>query len=119
MRSTELGFDPSGRGVEVGGGIDHVIDPHRPSTLADPVGLRRVKRGEIITSRPDPPEVVKMCHERWTRRERQREQRFDEELRYLLDERERSEPPTPVVERVRPEEPADPERLRVEAATRA
>jgi hypothetical protein len=26
------------RGVEVGVGIDHVIDPHRPSTLADPVG---------------------------------------------------------------------------------
>jgi hypothetical protein len=84
-----------------------------------PVGLRRARRGEIISSRPDPPEVVKMCHERWTRRERQREERFDEELRYLLDERERSEPPTPVVERVRPEEPADRERLRVEAATRA
>jgi hypothetical protein len=94
-------------------------DRHRASTLANSVGLRRVKRGEIISSRPDPPEVVKMCHERWTRRERQREERFDAELRYLLDERERSEPPIPVVERVRPEEPADPERLRVEAATRA
>jgi hypothetical protein len=39
-----------------------------------------------------------MCHERWFRRE-QREERFDEELRFLMDrERERREPPAPVVE---------------------
>jgi hypothetical protein len=46
-----------------------------------------------------------MCHERWFRRE-QREERFEEELRFLLDrERERRERPTPVVER---ETDADP-----------
>jgi hypothetical protein len=40
-----------------------------------------------------------MCHERWFRREH-REERFDEELRFLMDrERERPEPPTPVLER--------------------
>ena len=27
-----------------------------------------------------------MCYERWIRRERRREERLDEELRYLLDE---------------------------------
>ena len=58
-----------------------------------------------------------MCHEFWSRRERRRSERFDEELRYLLDEeRERREPPMPVVERE--EEPAEPERLGVEAGTR-
>ena len=31
-----------------------------------------------------------MCHERWMRRERRREERFDEELRDLVDERERT-----------------------------
>ena len=41
-----------------------------------------------------------MCHE-WMRRERRREERIDEELRYLLDEREHSEPPTTVVEHER------------------
>jgi hypothetical protein len=60
-----------------------------------------------------------MCHDWWTRRERRREERFDEELRYLLDETERSEPPTPVLEHERDEEPTDPERVRVEAGTRA
>jgi hypothetical protein len=39
-----------------------------------------------------------MCHDWWTRRERRREERFNEDLRYLLDEREHFEPPTPVVE---------------------
>jgi hypothetical protein len=40
-----------------------------------------------------------MCHERWFRRER-RDERFEEELRFLFDrEKERQEPPTPVVER--------------------
>jgi hypothetical protein len=59
-----------------------------------------------------------MCHERWTRRETRREERFEEELRYLLDERERSEAPAPVVEHEL-EEQADRERLDAEAATRA
>jgi hypothetical protein len=58
-----------------------------------------------------------MCHERWMRRERRREERFDEELRYLVDERERTEPPTPVVEHDRDEQPADPDRPRVETVT--
>jgi hypothetical protein len=58
--------------------------------------------------------VVKMCHDWWMRRERRREERFDEELRYLLDEMEQSEPPVPVVERER-DEPMEPERVRVEA----
>ena len=58
-----------------------------------------------------------MCHERWTRRER-REERFEEELRFLLDEHERREPPAPVVERDGDEQPMDPERPEVEA-TRA
>jgi hypothetical protein len=52
------------------------------------------------------------------RRER-REERFDEELRYLFDERERSEPPAPVVEHDREEQPADPDPTRVEAGTPA
>jgi len=64
---------------------------------------------------PDPPEVVNMCNDWWMRRERRREERFDEELRYLFDEREHSEPPAPVAEYERDEEPTDPERL----ATRA
>jgi hypothetical protein len=39
-----------------------------------------------------------MCHERWFRRHR-REERFEEELRFLMDrERERPATPTPVVE---------------------
>jgi hypothetical protein len=60
-----------------------------------------------------------MCHESWSRRERRREERFDEELRYLLDEEaERSEAQTPIVEHERDEEPMKPERLRVEAGTR-
>jgi hypothetical protein len=60
-----------------------------------------------------------MCHEWWTDRERRRAERFDEELRYLLDERERPEPPAPVVERKPDEQPVDPERQRVEAGTGA
>jgi hypothetical protein len=54
-----------------------------------------------------------MCHEWFMRRQRRREERFDEELRYLLDEREESEPPVPVVEHDRDEEPADPKRIEV------
>jgi hypothetical protein len=58
-----------------------------------------------------------MCHEWTTRRERRREERFDEELRHLLDEEPaRTEPPQPVVERLE-EESSDPERTRLEAAT--
>jgi hypothetical protein len=60
-----------------------------------------------------------MCHDWWMRREMRREEHFDEELRYLLDERELSEPLAPVVEYERDEEPTDPERLRVEAGSRA
>jgi hypothetical protein len=62
-----------------------------------------------------------MCgHERWMRREMRREERFDEELRYLLDEeRARPEPLAPVVEHERDEEPGGPERVRVEAVTRS
>jgi hypothetical protein len=58
-----------------------------------------------------------MCHELWSRRERRREERFEEELRYLLDEREYSEPPAPVAENAREEEPTEPERP-VAASTR-
>ena len=59
-----------------------------------------------------------MCHERWMRREKRREERLDEELRYLLDEEPaRPEPPAPVVEQEGDEEPKDPERVRVEAGT--
>jgi hypothetical protein len=68
---------------------------------------------------PDPPEVVKMCHDWWMYRERRREERFDEEIRHLLDERDRSEPPMPVVEREPDEQVTDPEPVRVEAGTRA
>jgi hypothetical protein len=61
-----------------------------------------------------------MCHEGWMRREKQRrEERFDEELRYLFDERERSESPAPLVEYERDEQPTDPERLHVEAGGHA
>jgi hypothetical protein len=67
---------------------------------------------------PERPEVVDMCYERWMRREERREERFDEELRFLLDEERRRSGPAPVVERERDEEPADPERLPVEAVTR-
>ena len=59
-----------------------------------------------------------MCHDWWMRREKRREERFDEELRYLLDEeRGGFEPPAPVVEHESDSEPVDPERVRVEAAT--
>ena len=59
-----------------------------------------------------------MCHEYWTRGGRRRDERFDEELRHLVDEEHRRpERPTPVVEREADEEPQDPERVRVEAGT--
>jgi hypothetical protein len=48
-----------------------------------------------------------MCHERWMDWKRRREERFDDEIRYLLDdERARPERPQPVVERERAEEPS-------------
>ena len=59
-----------------------------------------------------------MCHELWTRRGKRREERFDEELRHLVDvERPRPERPRPVVEHEADEERKDPERVRVEAGT--
>jgi hypothetical protein len=54
-----------------------------------------------------------MCHDRWMRRWRGRDEELDEELRFMFDERERSEPPAPVVEHERDEEPAGPEPERV------
>jgi hypothetical protein len=61
-----------------------------------------------------------MCHEFWTRRDKRREERLDEELRYLVDEeRRRPERPTPVVEHEADEDPKDPERVRVEAGARS
>ena len=60
-----------------------------------------------------------MCHEQWIGRGWRREERFDEELRHLLDEEPaRPEPPKPVVEQP-DDEPSDPERVHVEAATRS
>jgi hypothetical protein len=59
-----------------------------------------------------------MCDERWMRRQRRREEPFDEELRHLIDEeRPRPEPRAPVVEHERDEARRDPERVRVEADT--
>jgi hypothetical protein len=61
-----------------------------------------------------------MCYERWKRREQRREERFEEEVRYLIDEeRPRRERQAPVLEREGDDEPRDPERVRVEAGTRA
>jgi hypothetical protein len=59
-----------------------------------------------------------MCHDEWMRWERRRQERFDEELRYLLDEERERSRPTPIAERKRDEESVDPERPPVEAATR-
>ena len=56
-----------------------------------------------------------MCHERWMRRERRRDEEFDEEVRYLLDERERTEPPATIVEDEPDEQPTDPDQVRIEA----
>jgi hypothetical protein len=61
-----------------------------------------------------------MCHERWLRRERWREERFDDELRRLIDEGGPSpERSMPVVERDRDAEPNGPEPVRVETVTRS
>jgi hypothetical protein len=59
-----------------------------------------------------------MCHDWWMRRERRRDERFDEELRYLLEEEGERPGPMPVVEHEHEGEPANPERPSVEAATR-
>jgi hypothetical protein len=59
-----------------------------------------------------------MCHDRWMRREERREEQFDEELRFLLDEERERREGSPIVERERDEAPADPERPPVEAVTR-
>ena len=73
----------------------------------------------IIRGDPETTEVVHMCHDGWMRGERQRDERFEEELRYLLDERQRPEPPTPVAERERDERPAEDPPFSVELGTRA
>jgi hypothetical protein len=61
-----------------------------------------------------------MCHEWWDlserRREKRRQERFDEELRYLFDEAERAPRPAPIVEHET--EPSEPERPRVEIGAR-
>ena len=57
-----------------------------------------------------------MCQDWWTRRQRRREDGFDQEVRYLFDEERRDfEPAAPVVEHERGAEPAGPERDGVEA----
>ena len=71
-----------------------------------------------MSASPIHPEVVDMCHERWTHREKRREEQFDEELRFLLDEEGERSGPAPIVEREQDEAPADPERPPVEAVTR-
>jgi hypothetical protein len=61
-----------------------------------------------------------MCHERWLRRKKSRDERFDEEVRRLVDEeRRRPERPMPVVEREHDEGPGDPARVSVETGARA
>jgi hypothetical protein len=72
----------------------------------------------MIQGHPRATEVVDMCHEWWERRERRREEKFDEELRFLLDEERERSKPAPIVEREQDEAPADPERPPVEAVTR-
>lgn len=59
-----------------------------------------------------------MCHDRWMHWERRRQEEFDEELRYLLDEERERSRPTPIAERERDEESVDGERPPVEAVTR-
>src|SRR5919197_681070 len=72
-----------------------------PSPPDSPHGASYPKRHgpSVQSSAGDPIQRgVTMCHEWFMRRERRREERFDEELRYLLDEREHSEPATLIVE---------------------
>jgi hypothetical protein len=61
-----------------------------------------------------------MCHERWLRRKKWRDERFDEEFRRLVDdERSRPERPAPIVAHERDDERRDPVRVRLQAGTRA
>jgi hypothetical protein len=74
----------------------------------------------MILQSPDPPGGGDMCYDRWMLREKRREERFDEELRYLLDEERRGfEPPAPVVEQEKDAGPVDPKRVGVEAGLRS
>jgi hypothetical protein len=98
---------PGNDGIE-GEGLEPPLVAVVPET-----GRRWDHSGETPTT-----EVVDMCHERWMRRQRRREERFDEELRYLFDDVERPEPPAPVVEHDRDEGPAPEERPLVEAGGR-
>lgn len=59
-----------------------------------------------------------MCHDRWMHWERRRQEQFDEELRYLLDEEQERSRPTPIAEHERDDEPVEGERPPVEAVTR-
>lgn len=59
-----------------------------------------------------------MCHDRWMNWERRRQEQFDEELRYLLDEERERSRPTPIAEKERDKEPTERERPPVEAVTR-
>lgn len=59
-----------------------------------------------------------MCHDRWMHWERRRQEEFDEELRYLLDEEQERSRPTPIAEHERDDEPVEGERPPVEAVTR-
>jgi hypothetical protein len=65
-------------------------------------------------------EVVSMCHNRRFYREERDDERFEQEVRFLLDRaRRRPTPTTPVVEREPREQPvAEPEPERVPAANR-
>jgi hypothetical protein len=61
-----------------------------------------------------------MCHEGWKRRGQRRDERFDEEVRYLINtEPARQEPREPVLEGKRDKDPRDPERVRIEVGTRS
>ena len=59
-----------------------------------------------------------MCHDRWMNWERRRQEQFDEELRYLLDEERERSRPTPIAKQERDEEPAERERAPVKPLTR-
>jgi hypothetical protein len=91
-------------------------DQQRVSRIVKALGL--VTKGATIHLATIQRRWSNMCHERWMPRERRHEQRFDEELRRLIDEqRPRPNRPAPVVEHERDEEPSEPERVRVEAQT--
>ena len=60
-----------------------------------------------------------MCHEWKMRWYRERDDRLDEELQYLLDEHQRQAPATPILEEERDDEPAEPVAPRVETGARS